>query len=66
MLGPAQVDAAQAIHDLTGGAGVDVAIEVSGAYAALATAILVGALGTGDSVEATLRRRLQQDRKSVV
>ncbi len=38
-LDPSSGDAALDIHKLTGGAGVDVAIEVSGSYAALQTAI---------------------------
>jgi threonine dehydrogenase-like Zn-dependent dehydrogenase len=39
VLDPAAVDAALEIHRLTGGPGVDIAIEISGAYAALETAI---------------------------
>jgi threonine dehydrogenase-like Zn-dependent dehydrogenase len=42
---PAEVDAAYEIHRLTGGAGVDVAIELSGAYPALNTAIRATRLG---------------------
>ena len=42
---PADGDAALAIHRLTGGKGVDVAIEISGAYAALATAIRAARVG---------------------
>ena len=39
VLDPRQGDAALEIHDLTGGKGVDVAIELAGAYPALQTAI---------------------------
>jgi threonine dehydrogenase-like Zn-dependent dehydrogenase len=39
VLDPAAGDAAAEIHRLTGGPGVDVAIEVAGSYAALGTAI---------------------------
>ncbi len=39
VLDPASRDAALEIHELTGGPGVDVAIEVAGSYAALQTAI---------------------------
>jgi threonine dehydrogenase-like Zn-dependent dehydrogenase len=39
VLDPSEGDAALRIHQLTGGKGVDVAIELSGAYAALQTAI---------------------------
>jgi threonine dehydrogenase-like Zn-dependent dehydrogenase len=39
VLDPTGVDSAREIHELTGGPGVDVAIEVSGSYAALQTAI---------------------------
>jgi threonine dehydrogenase-like Zn-dependent dehydrogenase len=39
VLDPSEGDAALKIHQLTGGKGVDVAIELSGAYAALQTAI---------------------------
>ena len=39
VVNPAQCDAALAIKDATGGAGVDVAVEISGAYAALQQAI---------------------------
>jgi threonine dehydrogenase-like Zn-dependent dehydrogenase len=39
VLDPTAADAALEIHRLTGGPGVDVAIEVSGAYAALETAL---------------------------
>ena len=42
---PADGDAALAIHELTGGNGVDVAIEISGAYAGLATAIRAARVG---------------------
>jgi threonine dehydrogenase-like Zn-dependent dehydrogenase len=39
VLDPAQVDVALEIHRLTGGAGVDVAIELTGVYPALNTAL---------------------------
>jgi threonine dehydrogenase-like Zn-dependent dehydrogenase len=39
VLDPTAADAALEIHRLTGGPGVDVAIEISGAYAALETAL---------------------------
>jgi threonine dehydrogenase-like Zn-dependent dehydrogenase len=39
VLDPTAGDSAREIHELTGGPGVDVAIEVSGSYAALQTAI---------------------------
>ena len=38
-LDPAEGDAALRIHELTDGKGVDVAIEIAGAYSALATAV---------------------------
>ncbi|MDP6775503.1 MAG: zinc-binding alcohol dehydrogenase [Candidatus Latescibacteria bacterium] len=39
VLDPGEGDVARTIHELTGGPGVDVAIELSGAYSALQTAI---------------------------
>jgi threonine dehydrogenase-like Zn-dependent dehydrogenase len=42
---PAEVDAALEIHRLTGGAGVDVAIELAGVYPALNTAIRATRVG---------------------
>ena len=45
VIDPFAVDAALAIKEMTGGAGVDVAIEISGHYAALDTAIRAARFG---------------------
>ena len=45
VIDPFAVDAALEIKEMTGGAGVDVAIEISGHYAALDTAIRAARFG---------------------
>ena len=75
VLDPTAGDCALAIHELTGGPGVDVAIEVSGSYAALQTAIRSARItGTvcwagfyqGESRGLWLGRELHHNRLTVV